>query len=270
MSTDRKHVRGVPSRRPLGILPVLTAWLAAAAVPAAEDTGPSDGARHYEECMALARTDPRRALESASAWRSGGGGAPAGHCAATAMAALGRHAEAARRLEALARDSRDPRAARFRADLYAQAGSSWLVAGMAGAAERVLDQALALRPGDAEILLDRGLARATGKRFWEALKDFNRVLADSPDRVDALVLRAAAHREIDALDLAEKDLDRALELDPKRPDALLELGILLARKKDLAGARDAWRALLTVSPKGPEADIARKYLAQIEVGGKPP
>jgi hypothetical protein len=95
----------------------------------AEEAPPPDP---YEVCMTLAREDPAAGFERAETWRSEGGGDPARHCAAVALIELGRHAEAARRLEALAQDLR-PAHRELRAEVLGQAGQAWLLCGSTAA-----------------------------------------------------------------------------------------------------------------------------------------
>lgn len=223
--------------------------------------GPTAQEREYQNCLLLAHQQPARAVQTAKDWEARTGGTPAGHCAALALLGLGRYADAARKLETLADD---PRAARLRADLLGQAGNAWLIAGRPGDARRVLDKAIALRADDVDLLIDRGLALATLKKYWEALVDLNRALGLDPKRAEALVFRASAHRQIDALDLAEDDITKALRLAPSDPDALMELAMILRGKGDADGARRAWRAVLKVAPNTSHADVARKHLADLE------
>jgi regulator of sirC expression with transglutaminase-like and TPR domain len=92
------------------------------------------------------------------------------------------------------------------------------------------------------------------------------VLAASPDRADALIVRAAALRETGALDAARADIDRACRLQPDEPAALLERGILRERAGDLDGARTDWSRVLAVAPDTHEADLAQQDLALLEAG----
>src|SRR5437660_11297529 len=48
-------------------------------------------AEHYTRCMEAARERPQAAFDEANAWRIGGGGHPAEHCADVALIGLGRY-----------------------------------------------------------------------------------------------------------------------------------------------------------------------------------
>lgn len=244
---------------------ILVVAVAAAAAASAQGTAPGAASRTYQSCMVEARQAPGAGLATAKAWQARGGGAPARHCAAVAMIGLGRYADAAGELQKLADDRKDRRAPTLRVDLLGQAANAWLIAGQPDMARRALDRALALRPDDVDLLIDRGVVLTSLKKYWDALGDLNRALVLAPRRPQALVFRAAAHRAVDALEPAENDINEALRLTPQNPDALLELGLILNRKGDKKGARAAWRELLDVAPNAPTAKIARRYLTEIDV-----
>lgn len=234
-----------------------------AAAPAAQQRKPIDSVpaetRLYTGCMVLARTDPPKALQQSEAWLARGGGEPARHCGAIALLGVGRHTEAAIKLESLATETRID-GGRLKAELLAQSGQAWLIAGDGSRAYAVQSAALALRPDDVELLVDRSITLGTGGRFWESIDDLNRVLEIQPERADALVFRAAAYRRLDSIDLAETDIERAVALWPDAPDVLLERGNIRRLKSDVAGARADWRRVIELAPDLPAALAARRNL----------
>ncbi len=217
----------------------------------------------YAACMALAQADPQRAFEEAETWAVQGGGKSARHCAAISLFGLGRHSEAAGRLEqlsgAMALDATGPRAR-----VLAQAGQAWLLAGDGARAQQALSQALALTPGDIELLIDRSIAWATSGQYWEAADDLNAASDLAPERADVLILRASAYRSLEAWDLANDDLSRALALDPGNPDGLLERGIMRSLAGDAPGARADWTRIVEAAPDSAAAAAARNNLAGLE------
>ena len=217
--------------------------------------------------MALAQQDPRRAFEQAEIWAAQvgvlGGAQAARHCAAVALIGLGRHVEAGQRLETLAADM-PASAAAPRARVLGQAGQAWLMSGEGNKAARAFGQALALAPGDIELLIDRSIAHATAGNHWEAVDDLNRAHDLGPGRADILVLRASAYRALEATDLAADDLERALALDPGNPDGLLERGILRRLAGDSAGARADWNRILETAANSPAAQAARNNLSNLD------
>src|SRR5436190_2286932 len=171
-------------------------WPLLAAPPSARagPPRPADAdAATYERCMKTAREDPTSGRKSAQGWRDRGGGHAAEHCLAVALIGLRQYKDAATRLEALGQAMvRAPVA--LRADVLGQAGQAWLLAGDAERAYAAGTAALALRPDDPDLLLDR--AEAAGSAGWydKAVADLDRVLGADPARLDALIYRASAYR----------------------------------------------------------------------------
>jgi tetratricopeptide (TPR) repeat protein len=242
---------------------VLVSAIAAFPFVAATQTTDREALAGYAACMSLAQTDPTRAFDEAETWAAQGGGEAAQHCAAISLFGMGRHIEAAQRLERLA-GGMAAGAIGPRARVLAQAGQAWLLAGEGGRAQQALSQALELTPGDIELLIDRSIAWATSGQYWEAVDDLNLATEISPDRADVLVLRASAYRSLEAPDLASDDLSRALALDPGNPDGLLERGILRRLAGDAAGARADWTKIIETDPGSPAAVAARGNLDNLE------
>jgi tetratricopeptide (TPR) repeat protein len=244
--------------------------LALAATPARpEEKPPATGfklapptAQQYDECLALARKDPQRAYDRATAWRTTGGGFPADHCAAVALVELRKYPEAAQKLEGMAGAMMQVDPA-MRAEALEQAGNAWLLANKPAAAKADFDAALTLKPKDVEILIDRAEASALDKKFFDAIDDLNRVLDISPKRVDALIYRASAYRQLGSLDLALDDATRALTLDPNALAGLLERGNIRRLKGDRDGAKSDWQRIVQLDAKSPEAKSARDNLARL-------
>jgi Flp pilus assembly protein TadD len=62
-------------------------------------------------------------------------------------------------------------------------------------------------------------------------------------------------------DLAIKQLEHSLQVDPKHPKTLLNMGVVRAfGKQDLKGATDVWRRLVEIAPDSPEGRQARQAL----------
>ena len=199
-----------------------------------------DPQREYAQCMAEARARPSAGWDRALRLLGLGGGEAARHCQAVALIGLGQPGEAARRLEALAQEVRAESA--FRAELFGQAGQAYLLAGNATQAEAVLTAAIKLDPDDIELRLDRGLARASRGDFKGAVEDLSAVLAKDARKVDALVFRASAYRQLGDTERASADLVSALSLFPAHPEALLErdqVFCVLRLRAGEVGFRDA-------------------------------
>lgn len=245
-----------PYAIPLLLLPLL--WPPA---PAASET--INPKMEYRTCLNLARAKPEEGWEEALAWTSLGGGDPARHCGAVALIGLGKYEEAARRLESLASSSRREEA--LRAEMLAQAGQAWLMAGKPQQALAAQDTALKLVPGHPELMLDKAVTLASVSHYAEVVELLGALLKAQPNRIEAMVLRAVAYRYLDRLDLAKDDLARALVLDPAFPDALLERGIIRRLEDNQAGAREDWMKTIAAAPESAAADTARRNLEMMDV-----
>lgn len=227
----------------------------AAAAPATAESA----RERYARCMELARESPMKAQEEAIAWRMAGGGLPARHCEAAALMGLGRHEGAARLYQDMAEQA--PRRM-MRADLLAQAGQAWLLAGAPAEALKMQNAALDLRPDDPELLVDRAFAHAEAEDLPAAVADLSQALRLQPGNADALAYRAHAQRRLGNPGAAALDAERALELAPDHPLALLERGRLARREGRVAAAHEDWRRVLAVAPQSPEASLARRSLKE--------
>ncbi len=217
----------------------------------------------YEDCMALARAVPDEALSAAEFWSRWGGGLAAGHCAAVALLELRRFVEAAEEMERLAGRAADEAPA-LRADLLAQAGQAWLLAGEVARARAAQSLALNLAPDDVELLIDRSISFAAAGAYAQALSDLDRALDRAPERADALVLRASARRHLNAPARAGADIARALALEPNNPEGLLERGLLRRLAGDAAGARADWERARDLAPGTPTADAAQANIERLK------
>ncbi len=230
--------------------------------PAQPTAAPS--AQQYEQCLALARSEPQRAYDQAVTWHQfGGGGFPAEHCVAVALIAMKRYPEAANKLETLAGAMMQGDPA-LRGGALEQAGNAWLLASQAKEAKADFDAALVYKPNDPDILIDRAEASALGGKFFDAVDDLNRALEIAPNRADALIYRASAYRQLDSLDLALDDVAHALAIAPDAIPGLLERGNIRRLKGDRAGAQADWQRIEQLAPGSAEAVAAKNNLARLE------
>jgi tetratricopeptide (TPR) repeat protein len=239
----------------LGSGPAAAQQRAAPAAPGAEQA--------YQQCMALARTQPDAAFTQAVQWRARGGGFAAEHCEALALMGLRNFEEAAKRFHDVAEGAKsEPKA--LRVEAYDQAAQAWLLANQPKKAKAEFDAALKLDPKNVDILIGRGQASGLAGDFWAALDDLNAALDADPKRADALVLRAASYRRVKAEDLALDDVNRAIQLDPEFPDAYVERGILMATKGDYDAARRDWNKVVEMAPDTFLAEQAKRNLTELD------
>lgn len=231
-------------------------------------------AMRYRACLAEVRNDPRVALEAAALWRDHEGGVPAKHCTAAALLALDRPEEAAAWLDEAAGDVAEGQGLDARgasggkllvAELKAQAGNAWMIAGNYEKAHAAFTEAIARLPLNvpalADLLIDRARAAAGLGQFDRAVSDLSRVIDQLPPRdpaalADLHVLRATAQRYLQSLDEAELDLARALALDPDNGEALFERGVVRRIAGDDAGAREDWERVAELYPGSDTAELA--------------
>lgn len=240
--------------------------MALAASRAAHAQTDAAEAAQYRACLAKTETNADAAYDDALIWRDRGGGVPAQHCAAVALAALGKYAEAATRLAALAEI---PGGRAMAPALLAQAGNAWLMGDFPSNAVSVLNAALSAGPDrlapmeEADLRIDRGRAYAALQRWAEAEADLSRALSLDPERAAAYLFRAAARRMQNRLDLALEDLQLAVALDAKDPSVLLERGNVyrLMEKPELA--RADWLAAIALAPDSKAAEAARVNLERL-------
>lgn len=226
-------------------------------------------ALRYRACIAEVRERPEVALKAAALWRDNEGGVPAKHCTAIALLALDRVEEAAAWLDEAAEDVADGQGLHARgavggralvAELKAQAGNAWMLAADYERALAAFSDAIARLPAAtvavAELLVDRARAAAGLGDYGRAISDLDRVIERMPERIDAYVLRATAHRYMQSLDAAELDLMRALAIDPDDAEALFERGIVRRLSGDDHGAREDWERVAKLHPGTETAELA--------------
>ena len=255
-----------------GVLRALSLALAALAslgTSAAYAANPD--AAHYQRCVLQVAQNPTAALEAAKSWEAEAGGVPAGHCEALALLALKRPEEAAARLESLSmeRSSFDDA---LRADLMAQAGNAWMVAGKADKALTDLGNAINRAGGGsissnalAGFYSDRARAHLLRGEQTEAQSDLDHSIALSPSPL-ALTLHARLRRQARDGRGATADISRALALDPNFSEAILERGRLSASIGNIKAARaDFLKVVMMEKQGGDVADAARQEIAAMDV-----
>ena len=218
----------------------------------------------YDKCMTMLADDPEGAEAIATSWQATGGGDGAIHCQALAKIANGEPASGADALEKLAHGGKLQGLTRV--VLLSQAAEARLMAEQAGPALKDLDEALAISPDDADLLIGRANASDALGRSAAAMDDLNQALLLDPSRGDAFVLRAAVWRKMDMLDAARSDIDKAIALDPEDAEALLERGILRQLKGDREGARKDWTHAQEVDPNSETAELAAQNLTLLDAG----
>jgi len=164
-----------------------------------------------QACLKKADELPDIAAADAEAWFWHGGGEAARLCRDFALFNSGDYVPAAKGFAALAylHEKTTPKQA---AQLYAQAGLSYLRAEDTKTAETCYARALALTPNDADILTGRATARIGDGRYWDAITDLNAALKLKPNDIDALRQRGRAWTYLDNYNNAQADFSKAAML----------------------------------------------------------
>ncbi len=233
----------------------------------------------YDQCMALAQSNPKLAFEQATAWRMEkvaitASAVPAMHCQAVALVGLGQAARAGGLLDAAATAlGNPPKNSALAGQIWAQSGNAWLLAEDSLRAEQRLTRALGfLPPADKEraaALIDRARARVDradkGQLPWKLIQD-DLALAHTINPTDAvpLLLSATAHRRAGEHKLALGDIEKAAALAPDNSDVLLERGVERAQAQNVKGAVADWQQVANQNKNSDTAKRAKAYLLQVE------
>jgi tetratricopeptide (TPR) repeat protein len=226
-----------------------------------------------ETCRRRAEASPQQTLPLAKAWEEAGGGNAARHCIAYTLSLTGEWRGAAHIFSSLAdemngfyRKHPDSDLAGTVAPLYGQAAQAWLQADEPEKALAALDSALALKPKDESLHIDRLVALGQSGDFEGAVSESDAILDLDPKSSDAWLYRAGALREMGLPDQALDAIGEAMRLKPDDPAILLERGSIRRAAGDGPGARADWQKVLDVAPATPEATLAGKNLSMLRKG----
>jgi tetratricopeptide (TPR) repeat protein len=128
-------------------------------------------------------------------------------------------------------------------------------------AVKLLSQAVLLDPENGEIYHNRGKVYLEMERWNESISDFSRAISLSPHPL-SYEMRALAYFESGNRSAARSDWERALQLDPNRANALLNLGYYHLKAGDTSKALEYLNHAISVEPTMAKAyeNRARLYL----------
>ncbi len=139
---------------------------------------------------------------------------------------------------------------------------------MTDAALQALQQAAPSADAPTATLLEFAHRALDNRRFAEARRVYNQVLARDPKNVEAITHLGAVLFEEGRVDEALGKVDDALRIDPGYIHALWDrTQYLFYGKRDFPAAVSAAEAFLTVVPQGPDADSVRKLMAEARQEG---
>src|SRR5512135_1877463 len=102
------------------------------------------------------------------------------------------------------------------------------------------------------------------QRFAEAIEAYDKALALDPKNVNVLVDQGTCYRGIGKFDKAVEQYHKAIKIDPKFPTAHRNLGVVLAF--DLHNKKEGlqeFQKYLELAPNAPDADKIKETVAQL-------
>ena len=98
-------------------------------------------------------------------------------------------------------------------------------------------------------------------RYADAIKWYSESLALNPKDVSVSTDLGVSYYYNNQPDLALKQLDQSLQIDPTHTKTLLNIGVVRAfGKQDLKGATEVWRRLVEIAPDSQEGRQAKQAL----------
>jgi tetratricopeptide (TPR) repeat protein len=230
------------------------------AAPLASDVG------RYQACLALVKSAPERAIETAQAWRIENGGVPALHCLALAQFARQEYSAALASFDKAIQGSvaaQDGKAV----TILSQAADAAMLAGQPAAAVGFLDTAIggpggiSLSPrAEASLRVTRAEALVDLKREKAAAVDLDAATKLDPDVPFGWLLKATLARRTGDFKTAEAAILAAATRDPDSADIQYEAGNIAAAQGNDQLARTAWTAAARADPDSPAGRAANKAL----------
>lgn len=223
----------------------------------------------YAQCLSKAASRPADAQAEAESWSKRGGGPAALHCLGVAQVNAGQADIGAATLGRAADAYQRTGGAPLRtAQIWAQSGNAWLLAGAPEKAFAALSRAIEMQATDGaargDSLVDRARATAALGDWSAAARDLGVAAALLPRRPDVWLLLATAQRRAGNLPGTAGAIEKAYLLAPDDPDVRLERGNARARAGDMAGARQDWQAAADLGGDDPSAALARQNLAGVQ------
>lgn len=99
------------------------------------------------------------------------------------------------------------------------------------------------------------------ERYTDAVEWYEQALRLRPSDANVSTDLGVAYYYTDQPDKAIAQFEQSLKSDPKHTKTMLNMGIVKAfGKQDLAGASAAWQQVIATAPNSPEAQAAKKAL----------
>jgi tetratricopeptide (TPR) repeat protein len=151
------------------------------------------------------------------------------------------------------------------AQLWWQKGNAFLTTGYSLDALRCFEQALALDPRHGDAAYRSGYVLHGMQRYEDALRRLDRSAELAPDHAPTLQLRALVLKELNRLEEAFADNLRAARLDPDNAETIGNLGAILHKLGRVEEALSAFERALQLRPDIPRT-ITNRASALAELG----
>ena len=153
------------------------------------------------------------------------------------------------------------------ADAWVNLAKLRLASGAVPAGRDALNKAMDADPRLVGPYLELGLLAAKEGKWEETARYLDRAVElDPADYAQAWYTDAVANFNLARYDAAEKSARDAVKLDPHNlnPRAQYLLGLVLAEKKDYAGAAEQLNAFIKLAPNAPDLPQVKQRLSEIE------
>lgn len=180
-------------------------------------------AQKNAECLGLAELKPEKAIEYAIDWRARFGGLEAEYCLAIAYINSEKYEDGAKKLTLIA-NAAETYDLVFKAKTLSKAANAYLLADAPDKALETINLALEIEKENPNFLMDRARIFAILEKWQEANEDLTQSLKIGGEIPYALRLRAETFMQLGNNDLALKDIERAIEIEPKEVDNYLVRG----------------------------------------------
>lgn len=104
---------------------------------------------------------------------------------------------------------------------------------------------------DIDALMARGVAAMNQQRFDDAIAAFDEITERAPGFAEGWNKRATVHFLKENFPASVQDIQRTLALEPRHFGAISGMGQIFLRQDDLAGALEAFEAVLRIHPHAP-------------------
>jgi cytochrome c-type biogenesis protein CcmH/NrfG len=126
---------------------------------------------------------------------------------------------------------------------------------------KALTSVAAREPSNAKPRVELANLYFDAERYDDAIKWYADAVRLNPNDVNVSTDLAVAYYYTNQPDKALAQFEHSLELDPRHPKTLLNMGIVKAfGKQDLEGATEAWQLVMQVAPDSPEGQAAKRAL----------